>query len=89
MAAVKPKYTLLPPTELLRQEFLKLLTEDSETKDARRREFNQAIFMPDQRGAPDYATHGVFFSGKAVWSEIDLLMVLEKFDKAVKNLTKL
>lgn len=75
----------MSPDEL-RAEFVRLLTEDSETKDARRREFNQALFFPDQRGTPDYATRGVFYSGKAVWSETTLDMVLDKFDKAVKNI---
>ena len=84
MAALK--YTLPPPTEALRAEFVRLLTEDSETRDRRRKEYNQAIFMPDASGSPDYATRGVFYSGKAVWSETTLDMVLYKFDKAVKNL---
>lgn len=70
----------------LRDEFMRLLTEDSETKDARRRDFNQAIFMPDLSGTPDYATRGVFSSGKAIWTETTLDMVLDKYDKAVKNL---
>lgn len=58
----------------LRAEFLRLLTEDSETKDARRREFNQAIFDKD--------------SGHAVWTGTDLGMVMRKFDKAIKNLER-
>lgn len=54
----------------LRAEFLRLLTEDSETKDARRKEFNQAIFDPD--------------TGYAIWQATDLYMVLQKFDRAAK-----
>lgn len=56
----------------LREEFLRLLTVDSETKDARRKEFNQAIFDAER--------------GYAIWTGTDLGMVMEKFDKAVKNL---
>lgn len=55
----------------LRVEFIRLLTKDSETHDRRRREFNQALFMPD---------------GKAVWSATTLSMILSKFEKAVSNL---
>lgn len=55
----------------LRAEFVRLLTVDSETTDARRREYNQAIFMP----AED-------MGGIAIWTRTDLSMVMEKFDKA-------
>jgi hypothetical protein len=55
----------------LRREFIELLTQESETRDMRRREYNQALFDPE--------------SGNPVWSSTDLGMVLEKFDKAVKN----
>jgi len=54
----------------LRREFLRLLTTDSETKDRRRREFNQAIFNGDE--------------GWAIWSSTDLDMVMDKFDKAAR-----
>lgn len=57
----------------LRTEFLRLLTEDSETNDARRREFNMAIFMPE---------------GHAIWTDTNLSMVMDKFDTAVKNLKR-
>ncbi len=57
--------------EKLREAFLHCLTVDSETNDARRREFNQAIFDPDQ--------------GWAVFNGTDLDMVMDKFDKAVKQ----
>lgn len=58
----------------LRAEFIRLMTEDSETKDARRREFNQAIFAPESEG------------GYACWNGMDIDMVLEKFDKAVRSM---
>lgn len=60
----------------LRDEFIKLLTEDSETKDRRRRDYNQALFM--QSDDP-------YFDGKQAWTGIDLWMVIEKFDKAQRN----
>lgn len=57
----------------VREEFLKLLTQDSETRDMRRKEYNQAIFNPE---------------GWAVFNGTDLNMVMDKFDHAVKNLDK-
>lgn len=59
----------------LRELFLKYLTEDSKTHDARRKEFNQAIFDAKE--------------GWAVFNGTNLNMVMEKFDRAVKeyNLT--
>lgn len=57
----------------LRAEFLRLLTEDGPTNDARRKDFNQAIFASEDKG------------GWAVWSQTDLSMVMGKFDRAVKN----
>ena len=56
----------------LREEFLRLLTEDSETSDRRRKEYNQAIFDADR--------------GFACFNGTDLSMVMDKFDQAVKNL---
>jgi hypothetical protein len=56
----------------VRDEFLRLLTVSSETQDGRRKEFNQAIFDPEE--------------GWAVFNGTDLYMVMEKFDKAVKNI---
>jgi hypothetical protein len=63
-------------TDELRAEFLRLLTVDSETKDARRREFNQAIFDAEQ--------------GHPIWVPTDgyLFMVMDKFDRAVKNIER-
>ena len=57
---------------LLREEFLRLLTVDSETRDRRRKEHNQAIFDPT--------------FGYAVFTNTDLNMVMEKFDRAVKEM---
>lgn len=57
--------------EELRAEFLRMLTQDGGTTDRRRKEYNQAIFMPE---------------GHAIWTETDLSMVMDKFDKAAKNL---
>ncbi len=55
----------------LRELFLKYLTEDSETQDARRKEFNQAIFDAEK--------------GWAVFNGTSLDMVMGKFDRAVKE----
>jgi len=63
----------------LRRLFIKYLTQDSETNDARRKEFNQAIFI-DPEDNP--------FGGHQVFSNTDLDMVMEKFDKAVKEMEK-
>lgn len=57
----------------LRDEFLRLLTEDSTTHDARRREFNQAIFSKD---------------GWAVFNGTSLDMVMRKYDRAVRNMER-
>ena len=59
-------------TARLRALFLKYLTVDSETKDMRRKEFNRAIFDP--------------VKGFDCFTGTDLDMVMEKFDKAVKEL---
>lgn len=56
----------------LREEFLRLLTVDSETNDRRRKEFNQAIFDGER--------------GFACFNGTDLSMVMDKFDRAVRNL---
>lgn len=63
----------------LRDLFLKYLTQDSATNDARRKEFNQAIFIdPDDK----------MFGGRQVFNGTDLDMVMGKFDKAVKELSR-
>ena len=56
----------------LRQLFMKYLTEDSKTGDARRKEFNQAIFNKGE--------------GWQVFQGTNLDMVMEKFDRAIKEL---
>ena len=63
---------MTPRTEAgrLRAEFLRLLTHDSETRDRRRREYNDAIFDAKE--------------GWAIWDRTDLSMVMEKFDKAAR-----
>ena len=55
----------------LRELFVKYLTQDSAIQDARRREYNQAIFDAEE--------------GWAVFCGTDLDMVLEKFDKATRE----
>lgn len=57
----------------LRAEFLRLLTEDSEVKDRRRKGYNQAIFATESEG------------GHAVFTGTSLDMVLDKFDQAAKE----
>ena len=59
--------------EDLRSAFIKRLTVDSLHQDARRKDFNQAIFDADE--------------GFACFNGTDLDMVLEKFDAAVRDLT--
>ncbi len=59
----------------LRRLFLKYLTEDGETQDARRKGFNQAIFIDPKDTS---------FGGCQVFNGTDLDMVMSKFDKAIK-----
>jgi hypothetical protein len=61
----------------LRELFLHYLTTDSKTQDARRKDFNQAIFIDPKDKS---------FGGHQVFNGTDLDMVMEKFDKAVKEL---
>ena len=56
----------------LRRLFLKYLTEDSPSRDRRRKGFNQAIFDKDE--------------GWQVFNGTNLDMVMEKFDMAIKEL---
>lgn len=58
----------------LTKEFVRLLTEDSETTDRRRKDFNLAVFDSE--------------SGAAVWSTTDLAMILDKFDHALENVAR-
>jgi hypothetical protein len=69
----------MSPDEL-RLAFLMRLTQDSETKDRRRRDYNQAIFIPEHGSQ----MHG----GAAVFSGTDLFMVMDAFDRAVKDLER-
>jgi len=62
--------------ERIRALFLKYLTVDSKTQDARRKEFNQAIFIDPK---------DKIFGGRQVFNGTDLDMVMEKFDKALKE----
>lgn len=54
-----------------RAAFLRLLTVDGDTTDQRRKGYNQALFNADD--------------GEPVWSSIDLVMVLDKYDRASKE----
>lgn len=58
----------------LREAFIRRLTVDSPHHDARRKDFNQAIFDAEE--------------GFACFSGTDLAMVLEKFDAAVRDLQR-
>jgi len=58
-------------TVKLRKAFIHFLTVDSDHQDRRRKDYNQAIFDAKE--------------GFACWTNMDLNMVLEKFDKAVKE----
>jgi len=56
---------------MFRENFMNYLTVDSDTQDARRKDFNQAIFDAKE--------------GWAVFNDIDLDMVMEKLDKALAH----
>ena len=62
----------------LKQLFIKRMTEDSETQDRRRKDYNQAIFFWDEH----YNEH------LACFSSTSMEMVLEKFDDAVNDWRK-
>lgn len=70
-----PAVTTTTAGETHRQAFLRLLTEDGDTHDRRRKTYNQAIFAPEAEG------------GQAVWSSTDLEMVLDTYDRASKVTT--
>lgn len=59
------------PHAELRATFLRLLTQDGPSSDRRRKDFNQAIFDADE--------------GWAIWATTTLDMVVEKFDRAIKE----
>ena len=87
--------------EELRQLFIKRMTEDSETQDRRRKDFNQAIFHYYSDDDIKYNTEYIKKYGKygivhpispgdtyPVWDEITMDMVLQCFDNAVKDWRK-
>ena len=84
--------------EDLKRLFIKRMTEDSETHDRRRKDFNQAIFHyydeDDIRCNEEYRDKFGFVSKinpgdtYAVWDEITMDMVLQCFDDAVKDWRK-
>lgn len=63
--------------ERLRKRFIKRMTEDSNTQDRRRKDFNQAIFGFNEDGS----TYQCF-------CETDMGMVLQCFDDAIDDLKK-
>lgn len=63
----------------LRSEFLRLLTQDGPTQDRRRKDYNQAIFIPMDDS---------MFPGHAVFTGTSLDMVMDKFDIVVGRLAK-
>jgi hypothetical protein len=65
--------------EQLRAAFVKRLTMDSKTRDPRRKEFNQAIFIPED---------DKFFGGAQVFTGTTLKMVLDCFDNAVRDMKR-
>lgn len=85
--------------EELKRLFIKRMTEDSETKDRRRKDFNQAIFS---YYSDEYIEETNKYSEKykldsfkvkpgdtyPVWDEITMDMVLQCFDDAVKDWRK-
>lgn len=59
--------------EKLRDEFLKLLTVDSDTADIRHRDYNRALFATADDG------------GYSIPNRVTLNMILRKFDRAVEE----
>ena len=60
-------------SDKLREAYLQRLTVDSPHHDARRRDFNQAVFLD---------------TGQPIWSSVLLDMVMVAFDKAVNDLKR-
>lgn len=88
---IEDGYALIAKLRLL---FIKRMTEDSETQDRRRKEFNQAIFRYyDKELIDEINKHKRFFGlrevsegdARQIWSEMDMSMVLKCFDDAVKD----
>lgn len=86
--------------EEFRELFIKRMTVDSETHDRRRKDFNQAIYHYRSKEDVDEWNKFVdenpqlkcckceYGSSYAVFTEIDLDMILECFDNAVKDYRK-
>jgi hypothetical protein len=81
----------------LRELFIKRMTIDSNHNDRRRKDYNQAIFhYEDDESVDEWNKECERFNlpkksyGKtyAVWSEMDMDMVLQCFDDAVKDWRK-
>ena len=80
--------------EELRDLFIKRMTVDSDHEDRRRKDFNQAIFRYEDDEYVDYWNRNCEIFGfpkkeygktYSVWSEMDMDMVLQCFDDAVKD----
>jgi hypothetical protein len=87
----------LETLENFRQLFIKRMTVDSEHNDRRRKDYNQAIFHYEDKESIDEWNNECEKYGLArkeygrtypVWSEIDMDMVLECFDNAVRDYRK-
>lgn len=81
----------------LRELFIKRMTVDSDHNDRRRKDFNQAIFHYESKEEVDAWNEKCEIFGLSkkkygqtypVWSEIDMNMVLQCFDNAVKDWRK-
>lgn len=82
----------------LRELFIKRMTVDSVHNDRRRKDFNQAIFHYEDNEAVDRWNEDCekfnlpkkrYGQTYPVWSEMDMDMVLQCFDDAVKDWRKL
>ena len=83
--------------EEFRKLFITRMTVDSEHQDRRRKDFNQAIFHYESKEEVDAWNEECHIFGLAkkeygktypVWTEIDMDMVLQCFDNAVKDWRK-
>ena len=81
----------------LRELFIKRMTVDSNHNDRRRKDFNQAIFHFESKEEVDAWNENCEIFGLSkkkygrtypVWSEMDMDMVLQCFDDAVKDWQK-
>ena len=80
--------------DYLRECFIKRMTVDSETNDRRRKDYNQAIFRYEsdesiEEWNKECGNYGLQKKKRGttypVWSEMDMDMVLQCFDNAVKD----